>query len=71
MGPRAPVAHAGAGRDEGGDAFDVVEIEQRQPTGVGCMVGDDGNDVFVVRGQRLLGRRGRRRTSILAIGAFL
>jgi hypothetical protein len=50
MGPRVPGGSRDAVRDEGGDAFDVVEIEQRQPTGVGDMVGDDSYDEFVVRG---------------------
>ena len=47
----------GAGRDEGGDAVGVVEIEHRQPGGVGWLIGRDGDDVVVACAQRLLRRR--------------
>ena len=49
-----PAVSPGEGRDEGGDAFGVVEIEYRQPVGACDMIGSHRDNIIVARGQRLL-----------------
>ena len=70
-GAQRPGGSRGAGRDEGGDAFGVVEIEHRQPAGVGGVIGSDGDDSSSCAASGSCVGEARRRTSILGIGALL